>query len=57
MLEFPILARTPAALNVALVAVLVVVGLWAARKLLKLAVLLLLLAAAVGAFIWVRGGF
>ncbi len=56
MLEFPILARTPAALNVVPVAVMVVIGLWAVRKLAKLAVFLLVLAALYGAFIWARGG-
>ena len=50
------LAKAPMALNVAPVAVLVVIGLWVARKLIKLAVLVLALAAAVGAVLWARGG-
>jgi hypothetical protein len=56
MLGLPTLAKTPAVMNVAPVAVLVIVGLWLARKLIKLAVFLLTLAAVVGAFLWVRGG-
>lgn len=35
---------------------LLVIGLWVARKLIKLAVLALALAAAVGAVLWARGG-
>ena len=56
MLEFPILAKAPAALSAVPVAVLVVVGLWALRKLVKLAVFLFLAAAVVGGFLWYRGG-
>ncbi|HZD02763.1 MAG TPA: hypothetical protein VFA46_21990 [Actinomycetes bacterium] len=56
MLELPNLAKTSVALNAAPVAVLVVIGLWLARKLVKLAVLAFALAAVVGAVLWVRGG-
>ncbi len=56
MLEPLPLAKAPNALNVAPVAILVLVGLWSARKLIKLAVFLLVLAAVVGAFLWMRGG-
>jgi hypothetical protein len=58
MLELPTLAKTAAALNAAPVAVLALVGLWLTRKLVKLAVLVLVLvlAAVVGAVLWVRGG-
>ncbi len=56
MLQPPTLAKTPAVFNAVPVAVLVLIGLWAARKLVKLAVFLFVLAIAVGAFLWVRGG-
>jgi hypothetical protein len=56
MLELPTLAKAPAALNAAPVAVLALVGLWLMRKLVKVAVFVLALAAVVGAFLWVRGG-
>jgi hypothetical protein len=56
MLDLPILAKTPVAFNVAPVAVLAIVGLWFARKLVKLAMFLFVIAAVVGAFIWARGG-
>jgi hypothetical protein len=56
MLQLPTLAKSPAAFNVAPVAVLVLIALWAARRLVKLAVFLLALAVVVGAFLWLRGG-
>jgi hypothetical protein len=56
MLDLPTLAKMPAVLNVAPVGVLLLVGLWLARKLAKLAVLLIAVAAVVGAFLWARGG-
>jgi hypothetical protein len=56
MLQPPTLAKAPAALNAVPVAVLVLLGLWTARKLVKLALLLFALAVVVGAFLWVRGG-
>jgi 4-amino-4-deoxy-L-arabinose transferase-like glycosyltransferase len=56
MLQLPALAKSPAAFNVVPVAVLVLIGLWAARRLVKLAVFLLALAVVVGAFLWLRGG-
>jgi hypothetical protein len=51
-----ILAKLPTALSAVPVAVLVVAGLWAARKLVKLALLLFLAAAVVGGLLWARGG-
>jgi hypothetical protein len=56
MLEPSVLAKAPIAANVAPVAVLVIVGLWVARKLIKLAVFLLALAALAAAALWARGG-
>ena len=56
MLEFPTLARTPAALSAVPVAILVLAGLWAVRKLVKLALVLFVLAALVGGVLWARGG-
>jgi hypothetical protein len=56
MLEFPTLAKVPTAVNGVPVAVLLFAGLWLVRKLVKLAVVLFVLAALVGGFLWVRGG-
>ncbi len=56
MLEFPTLAKTPAALGAVPVAILVLAGLWAVRKLVKLALVLFVLAALVGGVLWARGG-
>lgn len=56
MLEFPTLAKAPVALSAAPVAILVLAGLWAVRKLVKLALVLFMLAVLVGAFLWARGG-
>jgi hypothetical protein len=56
MLEFPTLAKAPAAISAVPVAVLVLAGLWAVRKLVKLALVLFLAAAVVGGFLWARGG-
>ena len=56
MLEPSALAKAPVAANVAPVAVLLIVGLWVARKLIKLAVFLLVLAALAAAALWARGG-
>ncbi len=56
MLELPLMAKAPAAVNVVPVAILVIIALFVARRLVKFAVLLLVLAVAVGAFLWVRGG-
>jgi hypothetical protein len=56
MLELPPLAKAPVALNAVPVAILVIVVLWAARRLAKLALLLLVLAAVVAGLLWVRGG-
>jgi hypothetical protein len=52
----PILTKLPTAMNAVPVAVLVLGGLWAARKLVKLALLLFLTAAVVGGLLWARGG-
>ena len=56
MLGFPTLARAPVIANLVPVAILVLVGLWALRKLAKLALVLFVLAALVAAFLWARGG-
>jgi hypothetical protein len=56
MLEFPTLAKAPVALSAAPVAILVLAGLWAVRKLVKLALVMFVLAVLVGAFLWARGG-
>jgi hypothetical protein len=56
MLEFPTLAKAPAALNAVPVAILVLLGLWAVRKLVKLALVLFVLALLVGGALWARGG-
>jgi hypothetical protein len=56
MLEFPTLAKAPAAISAVPVAVLVLAGLWAVRKLVKLALVLFLAAVVVGGFLWARGG-
>jgi hypothetical protein len=56
MLEFPTLAKAPAAISAVPVAVLVLAGLWAVRKLVRLALVLFLAAVVVGGFLWARGG-
>jgi hypothetical protein len=56
MLEFPTLAKLPIAINAAPVAVLLLAGLWALRRLVKLALVLFLAAVAVGGLLWARGG-
>lgn len=56
MLEFPTLAKAPVTLSALPVAVLVLAGLWAVRKLVKLALVLFVLAVLVGGFLWARGG-
>lgn len=56
MLEFPTLAKVPTAISAMPVAVLLLAGLWAVRKLVKLALVLFVLAALVGGFLWARGG-
>ena len=56
MLAFPTLAKAPAIANLVPVAVLVLVGLWALRKVAKLALVLFVLAGLVAAFLWARGG-
>jgi hypothetical protein len=56
MLEFPTLTKAPAAISAVPVAVLVLAGLWAVRKLVKLALVLFLAAVVVGGFLWARGG-
>jgi hypothetical protein len=53
---FPTLAKLPTIANLVPVAVLVLLGLWALRKLAKLALVLFLLAGLVAAFLWARGG-
>jgi hypothetical protein len=55
-MRMPLLAKAPAVVNVLPVAVLVIIALWVARRLVKVAVFLLLAAVAVGALLWVRGG-
>jgi hypothetical protein len=52
----PILAKAPIAMNAVPVAVLALAGLWAARKLVKLALVLFLAAAVVGGLLWAHGG-
>ena len=56
MLGFSELAKAPTIANVVPVAVLVLVALWALRKLAKLALVLFVLAGLVAAFLWARGG-
>jgi hypothetical protein len=56
MLQFPTLAKAPTAMNAVPVAVLVLAGLWAVRKLVKLALVLFLAAALLGGFLLARGG-
>jgi hypothetical protein len=56
MLEFPTLAKVPTAISAVPVAVLLLASLWAVRKLVKLALVLFVLAALVGGFLWARGG-
>jgi hypothetical protein len=53
---FPTLAKLPTIANGVPVAVLVLLGLWALRKLAKLAVVLFVLAGLVAAVLWARGG-
>jgi hypothetical protein len=53
---FPTLAKAPTIANLVPVAVLVLLGLWALRKLAKLAVVLFVLAGLVAVFLWARGG-
>jgi hypothetical protein len=49
----PLLAKAPAVVNVLPVAILVIIALWAARRLVKVASFTL---PAAGALAWVRGG-
>jgi hypothetical protein len=56
MLELPTFAKVPALANAVPVAVLVLVALWAVRKLAKLALVLFVLAGLVAAFLWAKGG-
>jgi ABC-type enterobactin transport system permease subunit len=56
MLEVLPLAKAPAVVNVVPVAILVIVALWVARRLARAAAFLFLAAAAVGGYLWFRGG-